>query len=186
MIVLSSCSMLHALLNPIIYEASEMFSAFKILATLYFFWNFPSVSLVILNMVFLKLLAKLSSKWILWGINTDPGLLIEIMLFVPIWINIFRDLFPTMLFFVTSHVSISLHLPINPDIFPFKNLNDPLFDRRTTPMYTNIYWVFSSYFPIRDGKLGISFLNSFTEYHDASASVIPWKIFTNYYWVPGE
>ena len=85
-------SMLNALLNQIICESSEIFFVFKILATIYLFWIFPSVSLVILKMVFLKSLAKLSSKWIILGSTTEHVLLIEPMLFVPIQRNIFRDL----------------------------------------------------------------------------------------------
>ena len=64
-IVLSSFSMLHGLLNRIICEASEMFAAFKIVAKLDLFWPFPSVSLVVLNMLYLKSPSKLSSKWTL-------------------------------------------------------------------------------------------------------------------------
>ena len=135
-IAVSYFSMFHALLNRVIYEAPEMFDAFKIVAKLYLFWPFTSVSLVILKMAFLKSLAKLSSKWIILGSTTAPGLLIKLMLFVPRGRYIFRDFFPTLLCFVTSHVPISLNLPINSAIVSFKNLNDPFFERRTTPMYT--------------------------------------------------
>ena len=64
-LVVSSLSIFHALLNRLIFEASEMFATFKIVATLDIFWPFPSVSLAILNMVFLKSLTKISRKWIL-------------------------------------------------------------------------------------------------------------------------
>ena len=126
-ILVSYFSMLHALINRIICEASEIFAAFKIVATLDFFWPFPRLSLVIFKMAFFKSLAKISSKWILLVSTTAPGLIAEIILFYPRRRNIFRELFPTALCFVTSHVSMSLNLPINSAIFSFKNLNDPFF-----------------------------------------------------------
>ena len=137
-LLVSSLSIFHALLNRLIFEASEIFAVFKTFATLGLFWPFLSVSLAILKMVLFKSLAKLLRNLILLGSPTAPGLLIEIMFFIPRQRNIFCDLCPTALCFFISHVYISLGLPINSAILPFKILTDPFFERHATTMVTNM------------------------------------------------